>query len=162
VRLTRVRPGRSNPGLAAQHLTAIRAIAELCGADVSTVGRGATAFDFRPRTPLAARYRWDVGTAGTITLVLQAVLPLALFYGVAVHNRTMGSRDVKAAPPIDYFLHVSLPLFAAMGANVSVRVLRRSYFSTRRRHRGRRRLADPRGETAAHRASLAMISRLLR
>jgi len=48
VRLSRMRAGRANPGLAAQHLTAVRAVAELCGANVAALALGATEFDFCP------------------------------------------------------------------------------------------------------------------
>jgi len=76
----------------------------------------------------AGRYDWDVGTAGCITLVLQAALPLAIACGGAVHMRITGGTDVRGAPPLDYFLHVFLPLLARMGANVRAMVLRRGYY----------------------------------
>lgn len=128
VRLIGVRARRANPGLAAQHLTAVRAVAELCGADVVGVALGATEFDFCPGALRAGRYNWDVGTAGSITLVLQAALPLAIACGGAVHMRITGGTDVRAAPPLDYFLHVFLPLLAGMGAHVRTTVLRRGYY----------------------------------
>jgi RNA 3'-terminal phosphate cyclase (ATP)/RNA 3'-terminal phosphate cyclase (GTP) len=126
--LTRIRLGRSRPGLAAQHLTAVRAVAELCGADVSGISPGATAFDFIPGALRAGRFSWDVGTAGSITLVLQAALPPAMFCGATVHLRITGGTDVRAAPPLDYHLHVLLPLLAGMGANVRTTVQRRGYY----------------------------------
>lgn len=128
VRLSRIRAGRANPGLAAQHLTAVRAVAELCGANVAGIALGATEFEFYPGALRAGRYNWDVGTAGSITLVLQAALPLAIACGGAVHMRITGGTDVRAAPPLDYFLHIFLPLLARMGANVRASVLRRGYY----------------------------------
>lgn len=128
VRLSRIRAGRANPGLAAQHLTAVRAVAELCGADTAGIALGATEFDFYPGALRAGRYDWDVGTAGSITLVLQAVLPLAILCGGAVHMRITGGTDVRIAPPLDYFLHVFLPLLTRMGADAKATVLRRGYY----------------------------------
>lgn len=128
VRLSGIRARRAKPGLAAQHLTAVRAVAELCGADVSGVALGATEFDFHPGALRAGTYSWDVGTAGSITLVLQAVLPLAIVCEGMVHMRVTGGTDVRAAPPLDYFLHVFLPLLARMGANVRVTIPRRGYY----------------------------------
>jgi len=128
VRFSRIRAGRTPPGLAAQHLTAVRAVAELCGADVRHVALGATEFEFSPESLRAGDYRWDVGTAGSITLVLQAALPLALVCGGAVTMRITGGTDVRAAPPLDYFLHVFLPLLARMGAKVRATVMRRGYY----------------------------------
>lgn len=128
VHLSGIRARRANPGLAAQHLTAVRAVADLCGANVADIALGATEFDFYPGALRAGRYHWDVGTAGSITLVLQAALPLAILCGGAVHIRITGGTDVRAAPPLDYFLHIFLPLLARMGANVRASVLRRGYY----------------------------------
>jgi len=128
VRLSGIRLGRAKPGLAAQHLTAVRAVAELCGANVADVALGATEFDFYPGALRAGSYSWDVGTAGSITLVLQAALPLAIACGGTVHMRITGGTDVRAAPSLDYFLHIFLPLLARMGAQVRATVLRRGYY----------------------------------
>ncbi|MEJ2552521.1 MAG: RNA 3'-terminal phosphate cyclase [Gammaproteobacteria bacterium] len=128
VRLRGIRARRARPGLAAQHLTAVRAVAGLCGASVADAALGATEFDFYPGALRPGRYEWDVGTAGSVTLVLQAALPLAIACGGAVHMRVTGGTDVRAAPPLDYFLHVFLPLLARMGANIAATVLRRGYY----------------------------------
>jgi RNA 3'-phosphate cyclase len=128
VRLCRIRARRATPGLAAQHLTAVRAVAELCGANVTHVGLGAAEFDFCPGPLRAGRYDWDVGTAGCITLVLQAALPLAIACGGRVHMRITGGTDVRAAPPLDYFLRVFLPFLAHMGASIRATLLRRGYY----------------------------------
>jgi len=50
---------------------------------------------------------FDVGTAGSVTLVLQAVLPVALAAPDASTFHIIGGTDVKAAPPFDYFRYVS-------------------------------------------------------
>jgi RNA 3'-phosphate cyclase len=128
VRLHAIRARRTKPGLAAQHLTAVRAVAELCGAQLSDIGVGATEFDFHPGALRPGRYDWDVGTAGSITLVLQAALPLAVACKEPVQVRVTGGTDVRAAPPLDYFLQVFLPLLAHMGVNARATVLRRGYY----------------------------------
>ncbi len=128
LRLMHIRAGREPPGLAAQHLTAVRAVAALSGADVTNIRLGATEFAFYPGALRAGRYEWDVGTAGSVTLVLQAVLPLAIVCGGAVDMRIVGGTDVRAAPPLDYVLHVFLPLVARMGVNVRAALLRRGYY----------------------------------
>jgi RNA 3'-terminal phosphate cyclase (ATP) len=81
VRLFNIRAGRAKPGLAAQHLTAIRAAAALCGANVEGDALSSQALTFTPCRPVeAGTYRFDVadarvgGSAGSATLVLQTVL----------------------------------------------------------------------------------------
>lgn len=128
VHLHHMRAGRSKPGLAAQHLTAIRAVGDVCGAHIEGLALGATEIVFRPGALRAGDYEWDVGTAGSITLVLQAVLPAALACDATVHLRIIGGTDVRAAPPLDYFRHVLLRLIARMGADVRLTVRRRGYY----------------------------------
>src|SRR3989475_7903759 len=77
VRVVRIRAGRPTPGLAAQHVTAINAVAALCKAEVTNASLGASSIEFRPGKLAAGRFSFDGGTAGSITLGLQSLLPVA-------------------------------------------------------------------------------------
>src|SRR5437879_10525908 len=125
VRVARIRAGRPTPGLAAQHVTAINAVAGLCEAEVTGVSVGASSIEFRPGKLAAGRFSFDVGTAGSTTLVLQALLPVAAAAPGAVRVRLIGGTDVRWSPPIDYFNRVFLPLLRRLGARADVEVLRR-------------------------------------
>src|SRR2546421_8260233 len=128
VRVARIRAGRPTPGLAAQHVTAINAVAALCEAEVTGVSVGASSIEFRPGKLAAGRFSFDVGTAGSTTLVLQALLPVAAAAPGAVRVRLFGGTDVRWSPPIDYFNRVFLPLLRRLGAHADVEVLRRGYY----------------------------------
>src|SRR5438128_12165359 len=128
VRVARIRAGRPTPGLAAQHVTAINAVAALCEAEVTGVSVGASSIEFRPGKLAAGRFSFDVGTAGSTTLVLQALLPVAAAAPGAVRVRLIGGTDVRWSPPIDYFNRVFLPLLRRLGAHADVEVLRRGYY----------------------------------
>src|SRR5256886_2022773 len=128
VRVARIRAGRPTPGLAAQHVTAINAVAALCEAEVTGVSGGASSIEFRPGKLAAGRFSFDVGTAGSTTLVLQALLPVAAAAPGAVRVRLIGGTDVRWSPPIDYFNRVFLPLLRRLGARANVEVLRRGYY----------------------------------
>lgn len=128
VRIVDIRARRSPPGLAPQHVAALRALAALSGAEVEGLAVRAREIVFRPGALRPGRYRFDVGTAGAITLVLQAVLPAALACPGPVHLTVTGGTDVRAAPPLDYFRYVFVPLIARLGAAVSVRLVRRGYY----------------------------------
>ena len=66
--LTHARAKREKPGLRAQHLTAVRACAELCRAQTQGLGIGATEFTFAPGSTIrGGSYEWDIGTAGSAT-----------------------------------------------------------------------------------------------
>lgn len=127
-RILNVRAGREKPGLAPQHLAAVRAVAELCGARVEGLALRAEHFTFSPGTPRGGAFRFDIGTAGSVTLLLQAALPVLLVAPAASRVTVGGGTDVRQAPPADYFTAVLLRHLAAMGARVAARVLRRGYY----------------------------------
>jgi len=129
LRLANVRAKRAKPGLAAQHLAAVRAVGALCEASCEGLGPGATAFTFVPRSrPRGGKRRVDVGTAGSVTLVLQALLPVLLAADGASRVTVSGGSDVRQAPPWDYFCGVLLPLLARMGVRTRASIARRGYY----------------------------------
>ena len=129
VRVEGVRAGRSNPGLAPQHLTAIRALAQTCGASVHGAALHSTRVEFVPGGPPAAgEYRFDVaeaasgGSAGAATLILQAMLlPLALAAGPS-RVTASGGTHVPWSPSFHYFDRVYLPVLARLGLRVTARL----------------------------------------
>ena len=128
VTITDIRARRPQPGLAAQHLTAVNAVARLCDAEVGGLALKAQRLSFQPRRLRGGDFHFDVGTAGSITLVLQALLPAMIHSGERVRVRIVGGTDVRAAPPLDYFRHVLLALLGKMGARVHCELLRRGYY----------------------------------
>src|SRR5256712_4565819 len=132
VRVARIRVGRPTPGLAAQHLTAINAVAALCEAEVTGVSVGASSIEFRPGKLAAGRFSFDVGTAGSITLVLQALLPGAAAGPGAVRVRLIGGTDVRWSPPSDYFNRNLLPLLRTLGAPADAEAVRRAHHPSHR------------------------------
>ncbi len=128
VRIVRIRAGRPKPGLAPQHATALRAVAQLCGGEVDGLELGSSTLEFWPRAVAPGRYSFDVGTAGSVTLVLQATLPVACAAPGTVWLRLIGGTDVRWSPPVDYFARVFLPLLRRLGARVEMEVQRRGYY----------------------------------
>ncbi|MDO8248363.1 MAG: RNA 3'-terminal phosphate cyclase, partial [Rhodoferax sp.] len=128
LRVRNVRARRANPGLAPQHLAAVKAVAALCGAEAQGLQVKSQEIVFHPRALRGGEFQFDVGTAGSVTLVLQAVLPVALACAQPVVMRITGGTDVRDAPPLDYFRHVFLPLLSRMGGRVSLAVERRGYY----------------------------------
>lgn len=127
-RIENIRAGRQNPGLAAQHVAAIRAVSVLSSAEVDGLDIGSRAIVFRPGTLKAGHHAIDVGTAGSVTLVLQACLPVALSAPAPVRLTLTGGTDVPWSPPLDYVARVFLPLLRRSGAEAEVRLLRRGYY----------------------------------
>ena len=128
IRIFNVRAGRAKPGLAPQHLAAVRAVGELCGAHAEGLTLKSERFTFVPGALRGGAFRFEVGTAGSVTLVLQAALPALLAAPAASRVTVVGGTDIRQAPPADYFSQVLLQLLARMGANVAAHILRRGYF----------------------------------
>jgi RNA 3'-terminal phosphate cyclase (ATP) len=117
-RIENIRAGRERPGLLRQHLTAVLAAAEVCGADVEGVALGSAALTFSPGKVRAGEYRFTVGTAGSGTLVLQTVLPALMLGGAPSRITIEGGTHNSAAPPFEYLARVFLPLIERMGPKV--------------------------------------------
>jgi len=127
VRVTNVRARRKNPGMASQHVAAVRAVAEISGAEVTGADVGSRVVEFAPHRLRSGRYSVDVGTAGSVTLVLQAALPAAFSVG-NVELRIRGGTDVPMAPPADYLRTVFLRWIDRLGGRSEFQILRRGYY----------------------------------
>lgn len=126
--LKNIRARRPKPGLMAQHLTALRAVAAVSGGVLEGAELWATEIHFRPGRIGGGEYHFDVGTAGSISLVLQALLPVALHADCPVRLTIDGGTDVKMAPPVDYLRLVFLPWLERMGCMVSIESVRHGYY----------------------------------
>ncbi len=128
VRVYNIRAKRKNPGLRPQHLTAVRALAEISGARVEGARVGSMELVFEPRGIRPGVYRFDVGTAGSVSLVLQALLPALAYSPGPVRLRLTGGTDVPMAPTIDYVRHVLLWFLDRIGYRVSLKLVRRGHY----------------------------------
>ncbi len=128
VTVDKIRAGRPNPGLAAQHVTALRAVAELASAEVEGLEAGSARIVFRPGDLAGGDHAFDVGTAGSVTLVLQACLPVAFAASVSSHLRVTGGTDVRWSPPLDAFARVFLPWVRRLGGQADLLSHKRGYY----------------------------------
>jgi RNA 3'-terminal phosphate cyclase (ATP) len=128
VEIHSIRARRKTPGLQAQHLTAVAALQGICDAAVEGGRLGSQQLSFAPRTIRPGGYHFDVGTAGSVGLVLQAVLvPLALAPGPSRVTLT-GGTHVPWSPPVEYLARVLLPTLAAMGIQAGLSVERWGFY----------------------------------
>ena len=128
VRITKIRQGRSKPGLAAQHARAIMALAGICDARTSGATPGSSEIAFSPGEIRGGSHRVEIGTAGSVTLLMQCLLPALLRADAPSSLRIHGGTDVSWAPTVDYFKNVFLPALSSFGAKVSLEVLQRGYY----------------------------------
>ncbi|MDF9744488.1 RNA 3'-terminal phosphate cyclase [Natrinema salsiterrestre] len=139
VRLANVRGDRSTPGLRHQHLAVLETMADLCDAEVSGAELGSETVVFEPglepadsergREHLAGgSYAVDIGTAGSVTLLCNALLPLATVLESPLSVTVSGGTDVAWSPPLDYLRYVKLPLVRRFGIQAACEVDRRGFY----------------------------------
>jgi len=128
VEIKNIRANRPNPGLRAQHLTAISCIKSICKGAVEGLSIGSSKVTFLPGEIQPGEYKFDIGTAGSITLVFQACILSSLNTTKPITIKLTGGTDVKWAPTWDYFIHVFLPLIERMGVKIEARLIKRGYY----------------------------------
>lgn len=128
VRIINIRAKRGNPGLGMQHFTAVAAAAEVSNAEVSGLRVGSTELTFKPGNISCRNQSFDVGTAGSVSLVIQTVLPILAAAGCESTIEIKGGTDVPMAPPIDYMASVVVPNLRLMGIEASIGVRRRGHY----------------------------------
>jgi len=127
-RIINIRKGRQNPGLQAQHLTCVNAVKELCNADVEGASISSEELIFIPRKIKAKDFSIDIGTAGSITLVLQSLLLPCFFAGKKINIELTGGTDVPWSMPIDYFKNVYVPQISRFCKSIELFVPKRGYY----------------------------------
>jgi len=127
-RIFNIRAGRRNPGLAAQHLAGIKAAAQLCHAKLEGARIESQEVRFQPGEIGGGSYHISVGTAGAVTLVLQALVPIALQASEDATLEIEGGTDVAWSPLMDYFTHVHCYHLKELGVEIEVETLQRGFY----------------------------------
>lgn len=127
-RIENIRAKRKNPGLRPQHITAIDAVARLCDAKVEGLHEGSMTLEFKPGKIKGGSMRLNIGTAGSITLVLQALMVPAMYAEKDVDLEITGGTDVRWSPQIDFLRFVTLPLLSRFGYAAEINLVKRGYY----------------------------------
>jgi len=123
-----IRSNRSRPGLAPQHLTGLKALARLFSARTQGLSLGSTKVKFVPRSPRGGQLSVDVGTAGSIGLVLQTLMIVVPFVGEPTEISLTGGTHVRWSPNIDYLERVTLPIMRRMGYRGTLSLIQPGYY----------------------------------
>jgi RNA 3'-phosphate cyclase len=128
IRFRSIRLKRDSPGLGPQHMAAVHAVAQLCSAHVDGLALRSQEIAFAPGNLRGGEFTFDVGTAGSLTLVLQALLPVMTEARADFRIRVIGGTDVRGAPPLDYLREVTLALIDRMGVHARLVTRCRGYY----------------------------------
>ncbi len=124
-----IRQNRPQQGLKPQHLEAVFTAAKLCKAEVKGAALGSKELWFKPRKMKSGNFEAEIGTAGSIPMLLMATLPICIFTKdkVCLHV-TKGGTDVSHSPTINYLRNVFLPVLNYMGMKAAIKVHRYGYY----------------------------------
>jgi RNA 3'-phosphate cyclase len=128
VRVSKIRAGRSEPGLKIQHLSALQALAKVFEGELTGAKEGSTVISFIPSSPRMNSLSIDMGTAASITLVLQAVVPAVALNHISLSLDLVGGTDVPWSPTCDYYGRVVSEAFGSIGIGFDLDVRRRGYY----------------------------------
>jgi len=124
-----IRAKRCNPGLAAQHLTAVQAIKQLCNAETTNAKIGSTHLSFIPnkiQSKKPKELHIDCKTAGSVPLILQALLIPAAKYPIKATLK--GGTDVRWSPTIDYFQHTFSYFAKKFNIDIQTKIKKRGFY----------------------------------
>ncbi|MFN3682028.1 MAG: RNA 3'-terminal phosphate cyclase, partial [Nitrospira sp.] len=128
IRVVNVRAKRDKPGLRAQHLRVIEAVAELVNGQTEGLVQGSREFVFRPGLLKVRRfYRWDIGCAGSTTMLALGIVPVLAFAESPVMVEVRGGLFQDFAPSAFHLQHVVLTLLRQMGLAAEIEIVRPGY-----------------------------------
>jgi RNA 3'-terminal phosphate cyclase (ATP) len=126
--IDQIRARRRKPGLMPQHLAAVHAAKRVCSGDVQGAEIGSPWLQFEPRRVQGGDYRFQIGTAGSTTLVVQTILPALLIADAPSTIVIEGGTHNPWAPPFDFLQQAFLPLVCRMGPRVTMTLSRHGFY----------------------------------
>jgi RNA 3'-phosphate cyclase len=124
-----IRQRRPQPGLRPQHLEAVLTAAKLCNAEVEGAELNSKELWFKPQKVRGGRFEAEIGTAGSIPMLLMTIMPICAFAENIVHlHVSRGGTDVSNSPTINYIRYVLLLTLKRMGVNASLVVHKYGYY----------------------------------
>jgi RNA 3'-terminal phosphate cyclase (ATP) len=128
VRIERIRAGRAKPGLQRQHLVATQAAARVCNGQLEGDALNSREVSFHPQAPSHGNYVFDIGSAGSTTLVLQTVLPILLFAPGPSTVTIRGGTHNPMAPPVEFLSESFLPPLSRCGVSATIELGRHGFY----------------------------------
>jgi RNA 3'-phosphate cyclase len=128
VRISRIRENRPQPGLKAQHMKGIEAAARLCRGKVKGLSVGSKSVEFFPGEIKGGSLSVNVGTAGSIGLILQTLMIPSIHAEKDVEIHITGGTDVSWSPTVGFIENVKFPVLERMGCSVRIELERRGYY----------------------------------
>lgn len=127
-RIENIRGSRPNPGMKNQHLECVKTVRRMTDAGTEGDELGSEQLVFEPQSLDKDPFTANIGTAGSVTLLLDTVLPIASQFSDGFRLDVRGGTDVKWSPTLDYLKHVKLPLLRKFGVKAEVERKKTGYY----------------------------------
>ncbi len=128
IHVVNARVKREKPGLRLQHIRVVEAIAELVNGRTEGLTPGSQEFTFHPGSFKVGRhYSWDIGSAGSTTMLALGILPVLAFAGSPIAVELRGGLFQDFAPSAFHLQHVLLPIIGEMGLHTTMDIKRPGY-----------------------------------
>lgn len=128
IKITKIRAGRSQPGLKPQHLSGLQLVSDLCCGNLQGASLGSTDISLSPGKVRSGSYTADPQTAGSVCLLLQVSLPCALFADATTKLCLKGGTNADMAPQIDYTIKIFKPIVERFGVNFDCDIKMRGFY----------------------------------
>lgn len=128
IEIENIRTNRRVPGLRPQHLTAIKLLGKICNAEVRGLDVGSTKIRFNPKNLENYSLTENIGTAGSISLILQVLIPAVSILKKSLELSIIGGTDVPWSPTSNYTKFVLGEAYSRMGVNFSMEINKRGYY----------------------------------
>ena len=128
VHIFNIRKGREKPGLRPQHLAGIMAAAEICNAEVNGLRLNSLGISFAPGKISGGKYLIDTATAGSVTLILQGIIPVSIFSELPIELTIRGGTAVPFSPTAEYLQHIFCVITKRMGIFLQITNRRHGFY----------------------------------
>lgn len=128
VRIKNIRAKREKKGLRPQHLSALKLLTELSDTKISGLKVGATELEILPGKLRGGKKKVDIGTAGSIALLLQTIVLPFVVSNEELELTIIGGTDVTRAPTMDYVREVLFPIIRQLGVVGEICIEERGFY----------------------------------
>jgi RNA 3'-phosphate cyclase len=128
IKIYNIRKNRPKPGLKPQHMMGVKILADFTDAEVVGLIDGSTDLIFKPTRKNPIDRTYNIGTAGSISLLIQAITPFCISVDKPINLKFIGGTNVKWSPPIDYIKKVTIPILQKMDINFDIELIKRGFY----------------------------------
>ena len=123
-----IRKAREQPGLKAQHLFCIKALEQLCSAKTRFAELGSEKLIYEPSKISSSKLSINIGTSGSISLLLQSLLLPCMFSEKKLTINIIGGTSGKWSTPYDFLANIIIPQIRRYFEKIDIKLIRRGYY----------------------------------